>query len=128
MLSNDKLDVCFHPECSQSAAAIRGTKPFVKDGNYYYWEVTVFNKVYGTSVMFGLCTKQQRMDLYDYRNLIGLDENGWSLSHKGSIWHNNKFSQYTQAFPSEQSVTIGMLFDTQRGTLSYFKVCIYNCL
>lgn len=78
------------------------------------------DKTYGTSVMFGVCTLKQSLHANDYCNLIGLDENGWSLSHKGLTWHNGKQSQYTQMFPSNQPITIGILFNTMRGELSYF--------
>lgn len=80
------------------------------------------NKVYGTSVMFGLCTKDQQLHLDEYRNLIGLDKNGWSLSHKGLIWHNGTYSKYTDFFPENQPLTVGMFFDTKRGELSFFRV------
>lgn len=120
IVSEDKLEVCFHPECSESTVAIRGSRALQRNGNYYYWEVSVYDKTYGTSVMFGLCTKEQSMHVNDYCNLIGLDRNGWSLSHKGLIWHNGQRSDYTQIFPANQSITVGMLFDTMRGELSYY--------
>ena len=112
--------MCFHPHCSESSAAIRGSKPLVRNGNYYFWEVTVFDKTYGTSVMFGLCNKKQRLHVNDYLNFIGLDENGWSLSHKGLIWHGGKCSRFTPVFPEHQTVTVGLLFNTMRGELSFF--------
>lgn len=120
VVSEDKLEVCFHPQCSESAAAIRGSEPLKRDGNYYYWEITVFDKTYGTSVMFGLCTSKQSLHSNEYCNLIGLDEHGWSLSHKGLIWHDGKYANFTQTFPANQTITIGLLFDTMRGELSYF--------
>lgn len=82
----------------------------------------MFDKTYGTSVMFGICTKKQALHANDYCNLIGLDDQGWSLSHKGTIWHNGKPTQYTQAFPANQTVTICILLNTMRGELSYFMV------
>lgn len=70
--------------------------------------------------MFGLCNKRQELHANDYCNLIGLDENGWSLSHKGLIWHDGKSSQFTRLFPINQTVTVGLLFNTMRGELSFF--------
>lgn len=96
--------------------------PLVRNGNYYYWEVTVFDKTYGTSVMFGLCTKDQPLHVNDYCNLVGLDQNGWSLSHKGLIWHGGRHAQYSDVFPANQTVTIGILFNSMRGEISYFMV------
>lgn len=74
--------------------------------------------------MFGLCNKQQQLHANEYCNLIGLDTNGWSLSHKGLIWHNGKNEQYTGEFPRNQTVTIGLLYNTMRGELSYFMVSL----
>lgn len=121
-MSPDKLEVCFHPECSEGAAAIRGSEPLIRNGNHYYWELVVYEKVYGTSVMFGLCTKDQSLHANDYCNLIGLDQNGWSLSHKGLIWHEGKHARYSHLFPTNQTITLGLLFNTMRGELSYFMV------
>lgn len=118
----DKLEVCFHPQCSESAAAIRGSQPLVRNGNYYYWEIEVLDKAYGTSVMFGVCTKEQKLHANDYCNLVGLDREGWSLSHKGLIWHNTKMCPYVNPFPANQPITLGILFNTMRGELSYFMV------
>lgn len=70
--------------------------------------------------MFGLCTKQQPMHANDYCNLIGLESSGWSLSHKGFIWHNGQSKQYMRSFPSNESVKLGILFNSMRGELSYF--------
>lgn len=120
VVSGDRLSLCFHPQCSESAAACRGNEPFRRNGNYYYWEIHVQDKIYGTSVMFGLCTKQQRLHANEYCNLVGLDEWGWSLSHKGLAWHQGKNRQFTKMFPTLQPITIGLLYNTMRGDLSYF--------
>lgn len=80
----------------------------------------MLDKAYGTSVMFGVCTKRQLMHANDYCNLVGLDRFGWSLSHKGLIWHAGNNIQYTKPFPKDQSVTLGILLNTMRGEVSYF--------
>lgn len=74
--------------------------------------------------MFGVCTKEQNLSANDYCNLIGLDKHGWSLSHKGHLWHNGECNQYTSIFPEHGTVKIGLFFDTMRGQLSYFMVSI----
>lgn len=112
--------MCFHPKSSESSAAIRSCEPLRRNGNYYYWELKVFDKAYGTSVMFGVCTKQQLVHATDYCNLVGLDRTGWSLSHKGLVWHNGNSTQYMNPFPRDQSVILGILFNTMRGEISYF--------
>lgn len=72
--------------------------------------------------MFGLCTKDQKLHSNDYCNLIGLDQHGWSLSHKGTLYHKGEKSQFSALFPQNQPVTVSLLFDTMRGQLSYFVV------
>lgn len=69
--------------------------------------------------MFGLCTRNQNLCQNQYCNLIGLDENGWSLSHHGLVWHGGKHVKYANMFPRHQTVTVGILYDTMRGELSY---------
>lgn len=71
-------------------------------------------------MMLGLCTEDQALHKSDYCNLVGLDQNGWSLSHKGLIWHNGVYSKYTNDLTTNGSLTVGLLFDTMRGELSYF--------
>lgn len=120
VVSEDKLGLCFHPHCSESAAACRAAEPLKRNGNYYYWEIHVHDKIYGTSVMFGLCTAKQRLHANDYCNLVGLDEFGWSLTHKGLVWHGGTGMQYTSIFPINQPITVGLLYNTMRGELSFF--------
>lgn len=74
--------------------------------------------------MFGVCTKEQKLHALDYCNLIGLDQHGWSLSHKGLLWHNGEYARYTSIFPEQGTVKIGLFFDTMRGQLSYFIVSV----
>jgi len=58
--------------------------------------------------------------------MLGEDQNGWGLSHKGLIWHNGQWQTFTKPFRENESTTIGLLFDSREGTLSYYKdgVCL----
>lgn len=125
-LDEGNTRVLFHPECAEGAAAIRGSRPFRRDGSIYYWEIKVLSKLFGTSTMFGVCTKKQRLSPkrgseVPFCNIIGLDEEGWSLSHKGYVWHDGDFQNYTNPLPIENA-TIGVLLDTSRGELSFYVV------
>lgn len=71
--------------------------------------------------MFGIATLGARLHANSFCNLLGEDENGWGLSHKGVLCHNGRQMQYTKPFPENQSTTIGILFDSELGTLTYFK-------
>ncbi len=109
----------FHPNWSNGTAGVRGTKAL----NYgkHYWEVKVTQRIFGTSMMFGIGTKKARLHVDAFVNMIGEDEHSWGLSHKGLLWHNGKWSQYTKSFKENEPTTIGMLFDWNQGTLTYFK-------
>ena len=42
-------------------------------------------------------------------------------SHKGLLWHNGQWQSYTRPFRENESTTVGILFDSREGTLTYFK-------
>lgn len=87
----------------------------------FYWEIKISDRIFGTSMMFGIGTRKGRMHAECFLNMIGEDENGWGLSHKGLLWHNNQWIQFTKPFPENRPTTIGLLFDAGQGTLTYFK-------
>lgn len=120
LVSEDGSSVRFHPTGSYGTRACLASEPLKRNGNYYYWEIRVLDQAYGTSVMFGLCTRGQQRIANDFCNLIGLDEQGWSMSHKGLIWHAGTSRPYSSPFPANRPVTIGLLYDSMSGRLSYF--------
>ena len=113
---------------------MRGTR--VLNGGRYYWEIAVYPRIYGTSMMFGIGTKKARLQAshlglgdelgWGWVNLLGEDEHSWALSHKGLLWHRGEHKQYTKAFTEHPGVVIGLYFDGILGTLTYFKddVCL----
>lgn len=109
----------FHPNWSNGTAAVRGTSPL----NYgrHYWEVKVSQRIFGTSMMFGVCTSKQRLHVDAFVNLIGEDAQGWGLSHKGMLWHDGKWRQFTKPFRENEATTVGLLFDWHAGTLTIYK-------
>ncbi|KAL3868904.1 hypothetical protein ACJMK2_041659 [Sinanodonta woodiana] len=109
----------FHPNWSNGTAAVRGTRCL----NYgrHYWEIKVSQRIFGTSMMFGVGTKKARLYVDAFVNLLGEDGESWGLSHKGLIWHNAKCRQYCKPFRENESTVIGILFDWNNGTLSYYK-------
>jgi SPRY domain-containing SOCS box protein 3 len=42
-------------------------------------------------------------------------------SHKGLLWHNGQWQTFTRPFRENESTTIGLLFDSREGTLTYYK-------
>lgn len=109
----------FHPNWSNGTAGVRGTR--VLNHGTYYWEIKISQRIFGTSMMFGIGTKKARLHVDAFVNMLGEDENSWGLSHKGLIWHNGKWRQFTKPFRENEATTIGILFDWKTGTLTYFK-------
>lgn len=71
--------------------------------------------------MFGVGTADVRLHANKFINMLGEDENGWGLSHKGLLWHSGVAFEFTQRFIENQPTRIGLLFDNINGTLTYFK-------
>ena len=115
----------FHPNWSNGTAGIRGTKE-LQAGSRYYWEITIPSRVFGTSMMLGVGTKKTRLHIDAFVNIIGEDDQGWGLSHRGLLWHNGKSRKYTKPFKENESTKVGILYDGVKGTLTYYKdgVCL----
>ncbi|CAG2218534.1 SPSB3 [Mytilus edulis] len=113
------LTAHFHPNWSNGTAGVRGSVPL----NYgrHYWEIKVSQRIFGTSMMFGIGTRSARLHVDSFVNMLGEDEHSWGLSHKGLLWHNGQCKEFTKPFTENQATTLGMLFDWFEGTLTYFK-------
>ena len=109
----------FHPNWSNSTAGVRGDK-ILNDG-IYYWEVRVSQRLFGTSMMFGIGTNRARVHVDAFINLLGEDKHSMGLSHKGQAWYNGHCKQYTKPFRENAATTIGLLFNGVKGTLTYYK-------
>jgi SPRY domain-containing SOCS box protein 3 len=72
-------------------------------------------------MMFGVGTKQARVHVDAFLNLLGEDDKSWGLSHKGFTWHDGKSELYTKPFRENVATTIGIYFDGLNGNLTYFK-------
>jgi SPRY domain-containing SOCS box protein 3 len=77
--------------------------------------------IISSSMMFGIGTKKARLHVNAFTNLLGEDNNGWGLSHKGLLWHGGVARNYTKRFKENQATKIGILFDGIAGTLTYYK-------
>ena len=109
----------FHPRWSNATAGVRGTR--ILNNGRYYWEVNVSNRVFGTSMMFGIGTKNARLHANAFVNMLGETADSWGLSHKGILWHNGDHRRYTDSFKENTATTIGIYFDGLAGTLTYYK-------
>ncbi|XP_054716489.1 SPRY domain-containing SOCS box protein 3-like isoform X2 [Uloborus diversus] len=109
----------FHPNWSNGTAGVRGTR--ILNRGRYYWEIHVTQRIFGTSMMFGIGTRKARLHLDAFVNMLGEDKYGWGLSHKGLLWHNGQWRQYTKPFRENEATIIGLLFDGIKGTLAYYK-------
>lgn len=72
-------------------------------------------------MMFGVGTRRARLHVDAFVNMLGEDGQSWGLSHKGLLWHSGRWRQYTTPFKENEATVIGMLFDGNEGTLSFFK-------
>ncbi|XP_002737573.1 SPRY domain-containing SOCS box protein 3-like [Saccoglossus kowalevskii] len=111
--------VLFHPNWSNGTAAVRGNDAL--NNGRHYWEIDVSQRIFGTSMMFGVGTKRARLHVDAFVNLLGENEESWGLSHKGLLWNRGESKIYTKPFRENEPTTIGILFDGVQGTLSYFK-------
>jgi SPRY domain-containing SOCS box protein 3 len=59
----------FHPNWSSGTAGVRGTR--VLNNARYYWEVRLSHRIFGTSMMVGIGTKQARLHADRFVNLLG---------------------------------------------------------
>ena len=71
--------------------------------------------------MFGIATAKARLHANSFLNLLGEDQHGWALSHKGNLYHKGQRIPYTKPFAENKSTTIGLLYDSNMGTLTYYK-------
>lgn len=72
-------------------------------------------------MMFGVGTVDARLQANKFVNMLGEDEHGWGLSHKGLLWHGGVAYRYTKRFIENQPTKIGIFFDGINGTLTYYK-------
>ena len=72
-------------------------------------------------MMFGVGTARARLHVDAFVNLIGEDENSWGLSHKGLLWHNGRWRNFTRPFPENVPCRLGLYFDGVAGTLTFYK-------
>ena len=73
-------------------------------------------------MMFGVGTSSSRLHVDAFIHLLGEDDQGWGLSHKGTAWHDGKVTNFTEPFKENVATTVGIYFDGVQGTLRYFKV------
>ena len=75
--------------------------------------------------MFGVATANARLHSNKFVNLFGEDMHSWALSHKGFLYHNGQRIRYLpKPFSENTSTTIGVLYDSNLGTLTFFKDAI----
>ncbi|XP_019893342.2 SPRY domain-containing SOCS box protein 3 [Musca domestica] len=115
---NDRT-VHFHPNWSKGTAGVQGERPL--NNGRFYWELHVSKRIFGTSIMFGIGTRKARLHANSFRNILGENEHGWGLSHKGVLWHKGVALMYTDRFKENQPTVVGILFDGIAGTLTYYK-------
>ncbi|XP_053203457.1 SPRY domain-containing SOCS box protein 3-like isoform X1 [Panonychus citri] len=122
IFGKERRRIIFHPHWSNGTAGVRGNR-ILNSGHQecIYWEVRLPDRVFGTSMMFGIGTSKTRLQANMFTNLLGEDDQSWGLSHKGYIWHNGESRKFCKPFRENVKTTIGLLYDSCQGTLTYYK-------
>ncbi|KAL8560727.1 hypothetical protein ACOMHN_046410 [Nucella lapillus] len=115
----ERTTAVFHPNWSNGTAGVCGTKPI--NHGVYYWEIQISNRLFGTSMMFGVATRKACLHMGSFCNLLGKDRHSWALSHKGLAWHKGRSVDFCPPFAENQAVCVGMVYDATEGTLTYYK-------
>ena len=106
--------------CSGGTAAVRGDTD-INDGAVHYWEVSTSGQGHPMAMMFGVCTQDARLHSKRECTLLGEDEKSWALCNSGKLHHGGQSKPYTESFTRRVPTTIGILFDSQSGTLEFYK-------
>ena len=105
---------------------VRGNKPLEKGGRYY-WEIVTRAYDGLINIWVGISTRKYPLTKSEngFVNVLGGDDQSWGLSALGWIEHNGESKPYTQAFwwcgGRNKTIVIGVLFDSNKGTLTYYK-------
>lgn len=119
VLSNNNLDVLFHPTYSSGTAAVRGNLP-LQHNVHHYWEIKILTHLYGTDVMIGVGTSRMVMSEWQLRfsSMLGCNRESWGFSYTGFIQHNCLTRSYGSCFT--MGSLIGVHLDMWTGTLRYY--------
>lgn len=111
--------VVFHPHYAWGSIAARADKRLTRN-TIAYWEIHVPN-VYGTSMMFGIGTKNAKIIApISFEHLLGgTDGQSWGLAHDGKTRYNGKEEQFCPPFGDHKSSRIGILFNGIQRSLSF---------
>ncbi|XP_011695832.1 PREDICTED: SPRY domain-containing SOCS box protein 3-like [Wasmannia auropunctata] len=118
-LSDNNLNITFHPVYSTGTAVARGNKPLEK-GRHHYWEILMITHIYGTDVMVGVGTANAELHNASehFCALLGRDKESWGFSYKGYLQHDGKMCKYGTTFGQDNLV--GIHLDAWTGTLQFF--------
>ncbi|XP_044584002.1 SPRY domain-containing SOCS box protein 3-like isoform X3 [Cotesia glomerata] len=120
LLSQNNLEVKFHPGYSDGTVAVRGDKILSK-GRHHYWEVEMLSQIYGTDVMVGVGTAKVNINERDkFLSLLGQDRESWGLSYKGKIHYDGEIKDYSEPFA--QGSVVGLHLDTWKAANSCMRI------
>lgn len=102
----------FHPNWSSGTAGVRGTK--ILNNGRYFWELHLSQRIFGTSMMFGVGTRRTRLHADAFTNLLGENRQSWGLSHKGLLWHAGRWlvKNWKNSFESPCSTHVNYILGT----------------
>ncbi|KAK0400100.1 hypothetical protein QR680_003357 [Steinernema hermaphroditum] len=115
--------VIFHPELSFGTAAARVNKPLTSK-TVAYWEIKVPHPLFGTSIMFGVGTKDARTTLpISFNDLLGEDDCSIGLNHHGKLLLSGDKYDFCNPLSSgkPEGITLGILFNGPQASISFFN-------
>uniref|UniRef100_A0A1I8AP82 B30.2/SPRY domain-containing protein n=1 Tax=Steinernema glaseri TaxID=37863 RepID=A0A1I8AP82_9BILA len=115
--------VVFHPDLSFGTAAARVNKPLTSS-TIAYWEIRVPHPLFGTSIMFGIGTKDARTTLpISFNDLLGEDDCSIGLNHNGKLLFSGEKFDFCDPLSSgkPEGVTLGVLFNGPQASLTFFN-------
>uniref|UniRef100_A0A183GT01 B30.2/SPRY domain-containing protein n=1 Tax=Heligmosomoides polygyrus TaxID=6339 RepID=A0A183GT01_HELPZ len=119
-------EVLFHPVYAFGTAGIRGAKQLTAT-SIVYWDTRVCQNLFGTSIMFGVGTKQASTRARSqFVDLLGEDEHSYGLNQKGLVRHCAIEVAVCDPLPYRDCV-VGILFDGPGRKISFYRNGEYLC-
>lgn len=109
-----------HSRTTSGMVALRSSSPL--NNLRCYWEVEVKFKTTTSELMFGVCADDFPVKFRTFNQAARSKQFcSWILSQNGLVYHAAKPTVYTTPFKLGREFTMGFLFDSSAGTLSYYK-------
>ena len=114
--------ILLNPVWAIGSTGVRATKRLPWRGQTY-WEITLVADTLGSSTMIGIATAGAALRSDTNVDLFGMDKHSWAFHQSGNLYHNGEIKPYYRPWDDglgKKRVTIGTLFNGDKGTLIYY--------